>query len=64
MTFIEDIQLIFSNAKKFNAAFKETDIESKNVYDDAVAFEERVITSCGTPLLLHIYYIGGFSNRR
>lgn len=42
MSFIEDIQLIFSNAKRFNGAFKESDTFSQIIYDAATMFEERL----------------------
>ena len=40
--FIDDIKLIFSNAKKYNGTFKDRDPISQIVYDAAVMLEEKM----------------------
>lgn len=52
VAFINDIRLIFSNAKKFNRNFMETDVISKRVYDAAEFFEELVRSQ-----LFHVCFI-------
>jgi hypothetical protein len=57
MAFIEDIQLIFANAKRFNEAFRENDAFSQTIYDAASMFEERLETLLNRYIEYMYYYI-------